>query len=237
MYGEIKLVELLQQLSQIEELKWIRLLYCYPELIDDKLIDEIANNPKIVKYMDIPLQHSEDKILKLMGRRSTRKQVETLFDKLRNKIEDIAIRTTFILGFPNEDETDFEGLKDFVSNQKMSNVGFFAYSQEEGTAAARMKGQIENQVKQARLEELAEIQYDVVQENNLKQINNIMTVIVEDILSNDAENWVYVCRSQYNAPDIDGCVFVESKEEIKIGEFIDVKITGFNGYDLKGERV
>ena len=237
LYGKIKLVELLQQLSQIEGLVWIRLLYCYPELMTDDLIEEIANNPKIAKYIDIPLQHSEDKILKLMGRRSTRKQVEELFDKLRNKIPDIAIRTTFILGFPNEDEKDFEGLKDFVKNQKMANVGFFAYSQEEGTAAARMKGQIDDETKQSRLQELAEIQYDVVESNNLAQINNIMSVIVEDIVSNDGENWVYVCRSQYNAPDIDGCIFVESKEEINIGEFVKVKINGYNGYDLKGERV
>jgi len=237
LYGEIRLVELLQQLSQIEGLKWIRLLYCYPELIDDKLIDEISSNPKIAKYIDIPLQHSEDKILKLMGRRSTRKDVEFLFDKLRKKIPDIAIRTTFILGFPNEDENDFDGLKNFVENQKMSNVGFFAYSQEEGTAAARMKNQVDQSLKEQRLQELAEIQYNIVEQNNLSQIGNTMTVIVDDIVSENGKNWIYNCRSQYNAPDIDGCIFVISDKQIETGSFVDVKIVGFNGYDLKGEIV
>lgn len=235
LYGEIKLVPLLQRLSAIEGIKWIRLLYCYPELIDDGLIDEIATNPKIAKYIDIPLQHSEDKVLKLMGRRSTRKELTVLLDKLRAKAPDIAIRTTFILGFPQESQSDFDGLKDFVSSQKLNNVGFFTYSCEEGTAAARLKGQIDEKTKMSRLEALARLQYDIVQKINKGFVGKTLEAVVDDIVSEDGGRYIYSCRSQYNAPDIDGCVYGVSDRRLDIGDFVNIKINGVSDYDLKGE--
>ncbi len=237
LYGEIKLVQLLRQLSEIENLKWIRLLYCYPELISDELIDEIANNKKIAKYIDIPLQHSQDKILKLMGRKSTRIQLETLFNKLRNKVPDISIRSTFILGFPNESQEDFEGLKDFVKNQRLNNVGFFTYSQEDGTAAAKMSGQVDEEIKANRLKILADVQYDVVLKNNAKFIGKNLQVVIDNIAEKSKDGYIYNCRSQYNAPDIDSCIYVKSSKKLNVGEFIEVKITEIADYDLKGEEL
>lgn len=237
LYGEIKLVQLLRQLSEIENLKWIRLLYCYPELISDELIDEIANNKKIAKYIDIPLQHSQDKILKLMGRKSTRSQLETLFNKLRDKVPDISIRSTFILGFPNESQEDFEGLKDFVKKQRLNNVGFFTYSQEDGTAAAKMSGQVDEEIKANRLKILADVQYDVVLKNNAKFISKNLQVVIDDIVKKSNDGYIYNCRSQYNAPDIDSCIYVKSSKKLNVGEFIEVKITEIADYDLKGEEL
>lgn len=237
LYGERKLVALIKRLSQIEGLVWIRLLYCYPELIDDALIEEIATNDKVAKYIDIPLQHSNDNVLKRMGRRSTKKDLLRLFDKLRAKIPDIAVRTTFILGFPGESQADFEYLCDFVTTQKLSNVGFFTYSREDGTAAAKMKDQIAEEVKKQRLEKLADLQYEIVCQNNKHAVGKQMTVVIDDIISRSGEKYIYKARSQYNAPDIDGCVYVTSDKMLNTGDFVNVVINGYADYDLKGEAL
>lgn len=237
LYGERKLVALIKRLSQIEGLVWIRLLYCYPELIDDALIEEIATNDKVAKYIDIPLQHSNDNVLKRMGRRSTKKELLSLFDKLRAKIPDIAVRTTFILGFPGESQADFEDLCDFVTTQKLSNVGFFTYSREDGTAAAKMKDQIAEEVKKQRLEKLADLQYEIVCQNNKQAVGKQMTVVIDDIISRSGGKYIYKARSQYNAPDIDGCVYVTSDKMLNTGDFVNVVINGYADYDLKGEAL
>lgn len=236
-YGKKSLVTLIRQLSEIEGIKWIRLLYCYPELIDDELINEIASNKKVAKYIDIPLQHSENAVLKRMGRRSTKEALEELFDKLRKFVPGISIRSTFILGFPGETQQDFENLKAFVEKKKMNNVGFFAYSQEEGTAAARMKDQLPDKVKNDRLAEVAEVQYQNVLQINKQFVGKKMEVVVDSIVSDKNGLNLYACRSQYNAPDIDGTIFVYAKDKLLDGEFVEVEIKKFDNYDLIGEKV
>ncbi len=236
LYGKASLVPLIRKLSEIEGTKWLRLLYCYPELMDDELINEIASNDKVAKYIDIPLQHSQDGVLKRMGRKSTRKGLEDLFAKLRAKAPDIALRTTFILGFPGETEDDFAGLCDFVKTQKMDNVGFFTYSREEGTAAAKMKEQIPEEIKRQRLEKLADIQYKIVIEKNKAKIGEKLKAIIDEEISS-TNGYLYKARSQYNAPDIDGCVYVTSKKPLAVGQFAEVVIKNFADYDLKGEAL
>lgn len=230
LYGKKMLVPLLQELSKIEEIKWIRLLYCYPEEIDDELINEIKNNEKILKYLDIPLQHISSKILKAMNRRSDYNSIIKLFDKLYSEIPNIAIRTTFILGFPGEQEEDIALIEEFLLKYKLTNVGFFAYSREEGTKAYNLPEQIDEEIKLERVDRLAEAQYSVVQENNEKSLNSETIVIVDAV-----ENNYSVCRNYTQAPLIDANIYVD--EELKIGEFYKVKITNKTDYDLQGEKL
>ncbi len=230
LYGKKMLVPLLQELSKIEEIKWIRLLYCYPEEIDDNLINEIKTNDKIIKYLDIPLQHVSTKILKAMNRRSDYNSIVKLFDKLYSEIPDIAIRTTFIIGFPGELEEDVELIEEFLLKYKLTNVGFFAYSREEGTKAFDLPEQIDEDIKLARVDRLAEIQYTVVQDNNKKYINTETTVIVDAI-----ENNYSICRNYTQAPLIDANIYVN--DELNIGELYNIKITNSSDYDLQGEKL
>lgn len=233
-YGKKSLPELLYKLSEIEGLKWIRVLYCYPEEITDSLIDAIKNLPKACHYLDIPVQHGSDRILKLMGRHTDRAQLEKIIEKLRKNIKDIVLRTTIITGFPGETEKDFEELKDFIIKAKFDRLGVFTYSQEEGTPAAEMPGQVPEDVKEARRNEIMEIQQGIAFEKSQSLIGMEMDVIVCGYLPEDE---VYICRTYMDAPDVDGYVFIPSGWQLMSGDFIKVKITGSEGYDLVGEVV
>jgi len=228
LYNKKMLVELLQQLSKINGIEWIRLLYCYPEEIDDNLILEIKNNPKILKYLDIPLQHVSDKILKSMNRRSNYLSICNLFDKLRNEIPNIVIRTTFILGFPDENNDDFNKIIEFIKKYKLDNVGFFKCSREEGTRSYDFENQISDDVKDERLNEISQIQYEI--QNNILQrrVGDVYSVIIDEIDDNYS-----IGRFYGQAPQIDGLIFID--EVLKIGEIYNIKITDYLDYDLKGE--
>ena len=228
LYGRVELKNLIDQLSNITDLKRIRLVYCYPEHITDELIDIIKNNDKVCKYIDIPLQHIANNVLKKMNRQNTKENTLALIQKLRAQIPDIQIRTTFILGFPHETKKDFEELCDFVRTQKLNQVGFFAYSREFGTPAYEMDGQIDERTKHDRLAHLAEIQYGVVEENNRAQIGKEYVCIADEIVDGKT-----IMHSQYQMPRDDSAVIVNRPLQIG-GEYM-VKIVGLDGYDLLGE--
>lgn len=237
LYGEPKIVELLQRLSQIDGVKWLRLLYCYPELTDEKLIREIETNPKIAKYLDIPLQHVDDRILKLMNRRSNSAQIRALFDRLQNSNPNIAVRSTFICGFPSETQETVDEVKQFLLKYKLRNVGFFAYSREEGTVAAKMENQVAERTKKAYVKQLYKTQYGVVAQLQQQDIGKVYECVI-DAFSNEEDGWfVYKGRTQFMAPEIDGIVYVYSKRKLEEGQFVDVKITNALEYDLIGEIV
>lgn len=225
------LVALIRELSKIKKLKWIRLLYCYPENITDELIDEIANNTKLCKYIDIPLQHINNRILKQMNRRGTKEDIETVINKLRKKIPDIAIRTTFILGFPGETDEEFNELNQFVKDEKLSQVGFFEYSNEEGTRSYNFKPQIPKKIKDSRLKAISQTQFNVLTDINQKFINKKFEVVVDSINNNIA-----TCRSQYLAPNVDSVIYVTNDNSLKEGNYYNVVITNIDKYDFKGEK-
>lgn len=234
LYKQKKLVDLIREISKIEEIKWIRLLYCYPEEIDDNLIAEIASNPKVVKYLDIPIQHASDKILKAMGRRGTLDNLEMLLSKLRNGIPDIVIRTTLIVGFPGEDEKDFKILYNFVKKHQFDRLGVFTYSKEEGTLAYDMKPQIKRSVKESRLSDIMQLQKEIMMGKNNARLNKVYTVLVESV----AEDGIfYVGRSYAEAPDIDNLIYFTSGEPLEFGSFAEVKILNMDDYDLIGEVI
>ncbi len=228
-YGKKSLHLLLKELSKIEKIKWIRVLYCYPEEIYEELIDEIANNEKVVKYLDLPIQHISDKILKLMGRKTTKQDILNKINKLREKISGIVLRTTFIVGFPNEGEEEFNEIIDFVKEYKLEKVGVFTYSQEEDTPAAKMSGQVLEEIKKKREEQLMLVQRDISEEINKLKIGKIYDILVEGYDGNK-----YCGRSYEMAPNIDGNVFFESDKNINIGKFAKVKIVKNMDYDLVG---
>ena len=231
-YGKKSLPELLERLSAIEGIKWIRILYCYPEEITDELVDVIKRLPKVCHYLDIPVQHGADTVLKRMGRRTNRAELEKIIGKLRNSIPDIALRTTIITGFPGETEEEFKELKDFVKKMEFDRLGVFTYSQEEDTPAAEMAGQIPEEVKESRRNEIMEIQQQIVFSKSKSLAGSQMDVITEGYLP---EEEVYICRTYRDAPDVDGYVFVSTDWQLMSGEFIKVEITGSDGYDLAGE--
>ena len=237
LYNSPKLTELLRSLSEIEQIRRIRLLYCYPEEIDEALIKEIASNPKIVKYLDIPLQHVHNDILKSMNRRSSFEEICELFKYLRTEIPDISIRSTFICGFPGEQTKHFLTLKSFIEKQKLENVGFFAYSPEEGTVAALMKERISEKVTQHRLQKLAKCQQKVVRILNKRHVGKVYEVLIDDFCELDSKKnlLIYKGRTYFQTPEVDGVVYIESENELVIGEFYDVAITDFKDYDLRGE--
>ncbi len=233
-YGEKALPRLLRELSAIEDLEWIRLLYCYPEEITEELMIEIRDNPKVCHYMDMPLQHSEDNVLKRMGRRTTNADIKKIISRIRELIPDMVLRTSLITGFPGETQEDHERLLAFVDEMEFNRLGVFTYSPEEDTPAATFSEQIPEETKQLWKNEIMELQQEVSYDLNSTMVGKRMKVIVEGYLYNEA---MYMCRSYMDAPDIDGCVFVSSEEELLSGDFIDVLITDFNEYDLIGERV
>ena len=232
LYGEPRLHELLNKLSQISDLVWIRVLYCYPEHIYPDLIQEIARNPKVCKYLDIPVQHSEDKILKLMGRKSSREKLSGIIKNLRESVPGIALRTTLIVGFPGETKDDFKGLKDFVTNVGFDKLGAFAYSREEGTPAAKLPGQVEDKEKQRRYDEIMLLQQKISNEKNSKKHGEAIEVMVDGYLP---DNEVYCGRSQGDCYEIDGMVYFPCDYQLNSGDLVKVKITGHSDYDLYGE--
>lgn len=233
-YGEKKLPELLRKLCKIEGFEWIRILYTYPEEITDELIQVIKEEDKICKYIDMPIQHASDNILKRMGRRTNRADLVEIIGKLRKEIDDIVIRTTLITGFPGETEEDFEELLDFVYDMNFERLGVFTYSAEEGTKAAEMNEQIAEEVKEARRNAVMEMQQDITFDYMASLVGNITKVLIEGYMVDDD---VYVGRTYMDAPNIDGLVFVNSNKQLMSGDFILAEITNSDGYDLIAEHV
>lgn len=234
LYGEKSLPKLLEQLSEIEDLRWIRILYCYPEEITEEIIDAVKRLPKVCNYLDIPIQHGSDHILKRMGRWTNQQEIIDIVDKLRTAIPDIALRTTLITGFPGETEKDFEELKAFVKKMRFERLGVFTYSQEEDTKAAEFEEQIEQDVKEARKNEIMEIQQGIAFEHCQAQIGRVLDVMIEGSLPDEG---VYIARTYMDSPDIDGYVFVESDWNLMSGDFVTVEIIGADEYDLIGRIV
>ena len=231
LYGGKKLPELLTKLSDIEGIEWIRLLYCYPEEITDELISVMAENPKICHYIDIPIQHSENEILRRMGRKTSREDIVSLVSKLRTAMPDIAIRTTLISGFPGETQELHDGLVDFVDECEFDRLGVFTYSPEEGTPAAGYEDQVDGELEAKWREEIMELQQEISYEKNQELIGSLQRVLIEGYL---VEDDVYVGRTYRDAPGVDGIVFVSAPYELMSGSFVDVKITEANEYDLTG---
>ena len=234
LYGKKSLAKLLDELNKIPGLTWIRILYCYPEEIDDELIDAIIRNKKVCHYLDIPIQHASDPILKRMGRRTDNAKLVEIIDHLRERIPDICLRTTLITGFPGETDEDHETLMQFVNDMEFDRLGVFKYSKEEDTPAALMDGQIDDEVKEERYEALMELQQEVVFDTTEELIGREMWVMIEGKVSYED---AYVGRTYRDAPDIDGYIFVSADCELMSGDFIRVRVTGANEYDLIGEMV
>ena len=234
LYGEKKLPQLLRELAKIEELQWIRLLYCYPEEITDELIEVIRTEEKVCHYLDIPIQSGCDRILKRMGRRTDTGQIRGLVEKLRKEIPDICIRTTFITGFPGESQEDHEDTMYFVNEMEFDRLGVFTYSQEEDTPAAGMDEQIDDEIKVCRQEEMMELQQEIAFEAAQAMEGKILTVMVEGKI---AEDDAYVTRTYKDAPGVDGYLFVRTTRSLMSGDFIKVRVTGAHEYDLLGEPV
>ncbi len=229
--GKSRIVELIQRLSALENIQKIRLLYCYPDVIDDDLIEEIARNDKVLKYLDIPFQHSEDRILKLMNRKGTRAEYLSLLQKLRTRIPGIAIRSTFIAGFPTEAEEEAAALASFLREAKLTNCGFFAYSREPGTPAYKLKGQIPQRIKDKRVKALYAVQQEISGEFLQEKIGKTIDVLCDGI---DYESGMFVGRAYWSAPEIDGKVYFHSSFAGQ-GEVYKVKITEADSYDLFGK--
>lgn len=230
LYGQVKLVGLLRSLTALDNILSVRLLYCYPDMIDDALIAEIRDNPKIIKYVDIPLQHSEDRILKLMNRKGSRAEYLSLINKLRNEIPEIALRSTFIAGFPTETEEECDALCEFLREAKLFNCGFFAYSREPDTAAYKLKGQLPYSVKRARVKKLYSVQREISDGILRSFVGKKIKVLCDGI---DYDNNRFEGRAYFNAPEIDGKVYFNSPKATQ-GEFYDVIITNNDSYDLFG---
>ena len=234
LYGKKMLPELLRRLCGLEGLDWIRILYCYPEEITDELIQVMKEEEKICHYLDIPIQHSEDSILKRMGRKTDRAELTELIGKLRREIPDIILRTTLITGFPGETEAEFERMKDFVEQMRFDRLGVFTYSSEEGTKAADMEGQIDEECKEARRDAVMELQQQISAEKAASMVGKEMSVLIEGYLY---EEDIYVGRTYMDAPKVDGNVFVRSEEEMISGDIVPVRITGASEYDLMGDVI
>lgn len=231
-YGESKLAELLQELCKIKELKWIRFLYSYPEGITDELIETVARNEKIAKYFDIPIQHSSDTILKKMNRKTNKKQIKEIISKIRNKIPDAIIRTSLIVGFPSETETDFKDLLEFVKETKFDRLGTFMYSKEDGTPAAKLPEQIHGNTKKARYNKIMKEQQKIAAEKMKEKIGKECEVLVENI---SFDGKYLIGRTMQDAPDIDGLVYIKSEEENSnkyLHQFIKCKVIDSKDYDL-----
>ncbi len=231
LYGRKMLPELLHRLAQIDGIRWIRLLYCYPEEITPELVQTIREEPKVLHYIDMPVQHASDDILKRMGRRTDKKELEEIIGLLRKEIPDICIRTTLISGFPGETEKDHKILASFVRRMKFDRLGVFAYSREEGTPAAKMASQIPAPVKRKRRSELMLLQQEIAFRKARRMKGKTLEAIIEGrIVGED----VYTARTYMDAPGVDGTLFIETRRELMSGDFVNVKITGSDQYDLVG---
>lgn len=231
-YGRKALPELLHKLCEISGIYWVRILYCYPEEIDDELIRTIQEEKKICHYLDLPIQHASDRVLKRMGRRTDRQQLQDIIAKLRREIPDICLRTTLITGFPGETEEDHEEVMEFIDQMEFDRLGVFTYSQEEDTPAAIMDGQIPEEVKQERQAQLMELQQEIAFEAAENMVGKVITAVIEGKI---ADENAYVARTYKDAPGVDGYLFVNTDRELMTGDFVRARITASNEYDLIGE--
>ena len=248
LYGKKMLPELLRRLSDIPGIRWIRLLYCYPEEITDELIQAIRDLPKVCHYLDMPIQHASDRVLQAMGRRTTRAEITERIEKIRSEVPDIVIRTTFITGFPGETEEDFKELYDFVDQMELDHVGVFPYSKEEGTVAEKMENQVPDDLKEARKESIMILQQEISSAILADEVGRNLSVLVEGSLPDDADSEaaeeirraggegriVYVGRTYRDAPGVDGFLFFESEEELMSGDIVPVRVLSSDVYDLYG---
>ena len=232
-YGSFNLHELLKRLCRVEKIRWIRLMYCYEDRITDELIEVMAKEDKICHYIDMPLQHSTDHVLAMMRRRSNESSIRSTISRLRSAIPDIAIRTTLITGFPGETEEDFDNLYDFVEEIKFQRLGVFTYSMEEGTPAAEMDNQIEEDIKEERKDSIMRLQMEISRAFNESLVGKTLEVLIEE----KDEDGVYLGRTQYDAPEIDNCVIVKTVSEHKPGDFITVEVTDAYDYDIVGREI
>ena len=231
LYGEKKLPELLRRLAAVSGIQWIRLQYCYPEEITDELIETIKTEEKVCNYLDIPIQHASDAVLKRMGRRTNNKEIRGLIAKLRKEIPDIALRTTLISGFPGETEEDHEELKEFVDEMEFDRLGVFTYSPEENTPAAEMADQVPEEVKEERRDELMELQQEISYDRGQDRIGQELLVMIEGKVADES---AYIGRTYGDAPKVDGYIFVQTGELLMTGDFAKVRVTGALEYDLIG---
>ena len=232
LYGEKRLPKLLKELCKISGIEWIRILYCYPEEITDELIETIKSERKICNYIDMPIQHSADNVLRRMGRRTNEQDLRNIITKLRTNIPDICLRTTLITGFPGETEEDHESLMSFIDEMEFDRLGVFTYSQEEDTAAAEFPNQIDEETKLTRRDEIMELQQEISMDRAEMLVGKRMEVIIE---GKAADEDVYVARTYMDAPGVDGYIFIKSEEELMSGDFAWVNVTGAMEYDLIGE--
>lgn len=233
LYGELHLAKLLKKLCKIDGIQWIRLMYCYEDRITDELIQVMAEEEKICNYLDIPIQHASDRVLRAMNRRSTAESIDNTLNRLKKAIPDIHVRTTLIVGFPGETEEDFDRLIEFVEREKFARLGVFAYSQEENTAAGEMEDQIDEEIKAARLDAVMRRQIDISLELNREKIGRTFEVLVEE----QDEDGSYIGRTRYDAPEIDNSVIFNSHKALKPGDLVQVRISDAFDYDLVGTEV
>lgn len=232
LYGKKSLHILLKELCKIQGIRWIRILYCYPEEIYDELIQVMKEEEKICNYLDLPIQHASDPVLKRMGRRTTKAELVEIIEKLRREIPDIILRTTLITGFPGETEEDHQELMDFVNQMEFDRLGVFTYSQEEDTPAASMEGQIPEELKEERKDQLMELQQEISLEKGQQRVGQVVSVMIEGQISGES---AYIGRTYGDAPKVDGYIFVQTGELLVTGDFVNVRITGALEYDLIGE--
>ena len=233
-YGELKLPELLRKLNEIDGLVWIRMLYCYPDRITEELIETMASCEKVLHYIDLPLQHADGRVLKAMNRTGDRESLEALIDRIREKMPDVVLRTTFITGFPGEDEESFNNLSEFIDDIMFDRLGCFAYSAEEGTPAAEMENQVDEEVRKHRADVIMEQQYDIFEYKQRKLIGTTIQCIVEGY---DPYTDSYFGRTWKDAPEIDSVVYFTGIGDYNAGDIVDVEIFDINEYDLMGEIV
>ena len=237
LYGESKLAELIEEISKIKEIKWIRFLYSYPEGITEELINVVANQTKVAKYFDIPIQHISDKILKKMNRRTSKKEIIALLENIRSKIPEVTLRTSLIVGFPGETKTDFEELLEFIKQAKFDKLGAFMYSKEEGTPAEKLPKQIHGNTKKSRYNKVMQEQQEISRENLERKLEKEYEVLVEDI---SFDGKYYIGRTMQDVPDIDGLVYIKNKKSNKgnvIGSFAKCKVVKISNYDLIAEFI
>lgn len=232
LYGEKTLPRLLKKLAAIPGICWIRIQYCYPEEITEELIDTILQEEKVCRYLDIPIQHASDRILRKMGRHTNQEQLRQMIGKLRKKIPDIALRTTMITGFPGERDKDHDELLNFINEMEFERLGVFTYSREEDTPAASFPDQVPQEIKEARRDEIMELQQEIAFDKSAEMVGRILDVMIEGKVADEP---AYVGRTYMDAPDVDGYIFVNSHELLMSGDFVKVKVTGSAEYDLIGE--
>ncbi len=233
-YGEPKLPELLQKISEIPEVKWIRFLYSYPEGVSDKLIEVVKNNEKICKYFDIPIQHISNRMLKMMNRKTSKEEIEELLAKIRKEIPNVVLRTSLMVGFPGETEQDFKELYEFVQNAKFDKLGTFMYSKEEGTPASRMQNQINGNTKRSRYNKIMKIQQKISNENLQNKIEQEVEVLIEN---KTFDGKYFVGRTKQDVPDIDGLIYIKNNDKELMNQFVTAKIVDVKEYDLIGKLI